>query len=168
MLQLRCCVDSGSRTRNLTMNEVLLRVENLKTYFRTVEGLAHAVDGVSFKIRSNEIFALVGESGCGMSVTAVSIIQLVPQAAGLFAGGKIYYRDQEITNLPEVGKRKIRGDEIAMIFQEPMTSLNPVFTVGNQITWRSRSTKESVESSQKCQHGDVGFGWDSGSYSAFR
>ena len=115
------------------MSEVLLRVENLKKYFRTVEGLARAVDGVSFEVRSNEIFALVGESGCGKSVTALSIMQLVPQPTGFIAGGRAYYRGQEITSLPEVGKRKIRGVEIAMIFQEPMTSLNPVFTVGNQI-----------------------------------
>jgi ABC-type dipeptide/oligopeptide/nickel transport system ATPase component len=78
------------------MNEVLLRVENLKTYFRTVEGLAHAVDGVSFKIRSNEIFALVGESGCGMSVTALSIIQLVPQPAGLLREARSIIGDKRL------------------------------------------------------------------------
>ncbi len=113
--------------------EPLLRVDNLKTYFRTAEGLALAVDGVSFEIQHNEIFAIVGESGCGKSVTALSISQLVPQPAGFIAGGEIHYKGREITRLPEVEKRKIRGDEIAMIFQEPMTSLNPVFTVGNQI-----------------------------------
>lgn len=121
----------------------LLRVDNLKTYFRTAEaadsrnpdtsGLARAVDGVSFEIQHNEIFAIVGESGCGKSVTALSISQLVPQPAGFIAGGEIHYKGREITRLPEVEKRKLRGDEIAMIFQEPMTSLNPVFTVGNQI-----------------------------------
>ena len=121
----------------------LLRVDNLKTYFRTAEGsdsrnpdesgLALAVDGVSFEIQHNEIFAIVGESGCGKSVTALSISQLVPQPAGFIAGGEIHYKGREITRLPEVEKRKIRGNEIAMIFQEPMTSLNPVFTVGNQI-----------------------------------
>ena len=115
------------------MSEPLLRVDNLKTYFRTAEGLALAVDGVSFEIQPNEIFAIVGESGCGKSVTALSISQLVPQPAGFIAGGEIHYKGREITRLPEVEKRKIRGNEIAMIFQEPMTSLNPVFTVGNQI-----------------------------------
>ena len=115
------------------MPETLLRVENLKTYFRTAEGLARAVDGVSFEIQPNEIFAIVGESGCGKSVTALSIIQLVPQPAGFIAEGEIYYKDREITRLPEVERRKIRGNEIAMIFQEPMTSLNPVFTIGVQI-----------------------------------
>ena len=100
------------------MPETLLRVENLKTYFRTAEGLARAVDGVSFEIQPNEIFAIVGESGCGKSVTALSIIQLVPQPAGFIAEGEIYYKDREITRLPEVERRKIRGNEIAMIFQE--------------------------------------------------
>ena len=117
----------------MRFSETLLRVDNLKTYFRTAEGLARAVDGISFDIQRDEIFAIVGESGCGKSVTALSIIQLVPQPAGFIAGGEIYYRDREITRLPEVEKRKIRGNEIAMIFQEPMISLNPVFTVGNQI-----------------------------------
>ncbi|MBI1922701.1 dipeptide ABC transporter ATP-binding protein, partial [Candidatus Poribacteria bacterium] len=115
------------------MTEPLLRVNNLKTYFRTAEGLAHAVDGVSFEMQRDEIFAIVGESGCGKSVTALSIIQLVPQPAGFIAGGEVYYKGQEITRLPEVEKRRIRGNEIAMIFQEPMTSLNPVFTIGYQL-----------------------------------
>ena len=124
--------------------EPLLRVDNLKTYFRTAEGLARAVDGVSFEIQHNEIFAIVGESGCGKSVTALSISQLVPQPAGFIAGGEIHYKGREISRLPEVEKRKIRGNEIAMIFQEPMTSLNPVFTVGNQIL-------ESIQ-----QHQEIG------------
>ena len=116
------------------MQEALLRVQNLKTYFRTPEGLARAVDGISFDIAPNEIFALVGESGCGKSVTALSVIQLVAQPAGFIAGGAIYYNGQDITRLPEVEKRKIQGNDIAMVFQEPMTSLNPVFTIGYQIS----------------------------------
>ena len=116
------------------MQEALLSVQNLKTYFRTPEGLARAVDGISFDIAPNEIFALVGESGCGKSVTALSVIQLVAQPAGFIAGGAIYYNGQDITRLPEVEKRKIQGNDIAMVFQEPMTSLNPVFTIGNQIS----------------------------------
>ena len=116
------------------MNDPLLRVENLKTYFRTPEGLARAVDGISFGIKPNEIFALVGESGCGKSVTALSIIQLVAQPAGFIAEGAIYYKGTDVTGLPEVEKRKIQGNDIAMVFQEPMTSLNPVFTIGNQIS----------------------------------
>ena len=116
------------------MNDTLLSVQNLKTYFRTPEGLARAVDGISFDIKPNEIFALVGESGCGKSVTALSIIQLVAKPAGFIADGAIYYKGQDITRLSEVEKRKIQGNDIAMIFQEPMTSLNPVFTIGNQIS----------------------------------
>lgn len=116
------------------MNDTLLSVQNLKTYFRTPEGIARAVDGISFDIKPNEIFALVGESGCGKSVTALSIIQLVAKPAGFIAGGAISYKGQDITRLSEVEKRKIQGNDIAMIFQEPMTSLNPVFTIGNQIS----------------------------------
>ena len=116
------------------MNDALLSVQNLKTYFRTPEGLARAVDGISFDIKPNEIFALVGESGCGKSVTALSVIQLVAQPAGFIADGAIYYKGQDITRLSEVEKRKVQGNDIAMVFQEPMTSLNPVFTIGNQIS----------------------------------
>ncbi len=116
------------------MADTLLSVQNLKTYFRTPEGLARAVDGISFDIKSNEIFAIVGESGCGKSVTALSIIQLIAQPAGFIADGAIYYKGQDITRLSEVEKRKVQGNDIAMIFQEPMTSLNPVFTIGNQIS----------------------------------
>ena len=116
------------------MQEALLSVQNLKTYFRTPDGLARAVDGISFDIAPNEIFALVGESGCGKSVTALSVIQLVAQPAGFIAGGAIYYKGQDITRLPEVEKRRIQGNDIAMVFQEPMTSLNPVFTIGYQIS----------------------------------
>ena len=116
------------------MDDTLLSVQNLKTYFRTPEGLARAVDGISFDIKPNEIFALVGESGCGKSVTALSIIQLIAQPAGFIADGAIYYKGQDITRLSEVEKRKVQGNDIAMIFQEPMTSLNPVFTIGNQIS----------------------------------
>ncbi len=116
------------------MDDTLLSVQNLKTYFRTPEGLARAVDGISFDIKPNEIFAIVGESGCGKSVTALSIIQLIAQPAGFIAEGAIYYKGQDITRLSEVEKRKVQGNDIAMIFQEPMTSLNPVFTIGNQIS----------------------------------
>jgi len=118
---------------NNSTDEPLLRVRELKTYFRTSEGLAKAVDNVSFEIQRGEIFALVGESGCGKSVTALSIIQLVPQPAGFIAGGEIYYKGREIIRLSEWEKRQIRGNEISMIFQEPMTSLNPVLKVGEQI-----------------------------------
>ena len=119
--------------RSTEPDEPLLRVRDLKTYFRSAEGLVQAVDGVSFDIGRGEIFALVGESGCGKSVTALSIIQLLQKPAGFIAGGAIEYRGQDIVRIPEIEKRTLRGNEISMIFQEPMTSLNPVFTVGNQI-----------------------------------
>ncbi|MDA1191081.1 MAG: dipeptide ABC transporter ATP-binding protein [Candidatus Poribacteria bacterium] len=110
-----------------------LRVNDLKTYFRTPYGTARAVDGISFDIRKGETFALVGESGCGKSVTALSVMQLVPQPAGYHAGGEIWIGDTDITTLSETRKRDIRGRNVSMIFQDPMTSLNPVLTVGFQI-----------------------------------
>ena len=115
-------------------NDYTLRVEDLRTYFRTGEGTAKAVDGVSFGIRAGETYALVGESGCGKSVTALSILQLVPKPAGYIAGGAIYLGKEKISSLPPVAMRQIRGNGISMIFQEPMTALNPVFTIGNQIS----------------------------------
>ena len=111
----------------------LLRVTELKTYFHTKEGPARAVDGVSFEIERGETFSLVGESGCGKSVTALSIMQLVPQPAGYFAGGSIEYDGRDLLKLPETERRRVRGNEIAMIFQEPMSALNPVLTVGYQL-----------------------------------
>ena len=122
-----------TEAHHTTSDDVLLRVRDLKTYFRTAEGIAKAVDGVSFEIRRGETFALVGESGCGKTVTALSAIQLIQKPAGYIAGGAIEYRGRDIVRIPEVEKRKLRGNEISMIFQEPMTSLNPVFTIGNQI-----------------------------------
>ena len=112
---------------------MLLSVRDLKTYFQTKEGPARAVDGVSFDIDEGETFCLVGESGCGKSVTALSIIQLVPQPSGCHAGGSIEYKGRDLLQLPESEKRKLRGSEVCMIFQEPMTSLNPVLTIGFQL-----------------------------------
>src|SRR5574340_389448 len=114
------------------MDVPVIEVKDLKTYFRTARGVAKAVDGVSFSIPKSGTFALVGESGCGKSLTALSIIQLVPEPAGFHAGGEIFLNGSEITGLPEREKRELRGNKISMIFQEPMTSLNPVFTVGYQ------------------------------------
>jgi peptide/nickel transport system ATP-binding protein len=112
---------------------MLLRVRDLKTYFHTKAGPARAVDGVSFDIAAGETFCLVGESGCGKSITALSIMQLVPQPAGYCAGGEIIYKDRDVLRLPEAEKRRLRGSDMSMIFQEPMTSLNPVLTVGYQL-----------------------------------
>ncbi|MBI3756975.1 MAG: dipeptide ABC transporter ATP-binding protein [Deltaproteobacteria bacterium] len=113
---------------------MLLRVRDLKTHFHTKEGPAKAVDGVSFDIDAGETVALVGESGCGKSITALSIIQLVPQPAGYHPSGSIEFLGQDLMRLPEAEKRKLRGSAISMIFQEPMTALNPVLTVGYQLT----------------------------------
>ncbi|MFA5291836.1 MAG: ABC transporter ATP-binding protein [Phycisphaerae bacterium] len=114
-------------------NKTLLSISNLSTSFDTENGEAKAVQDVSFDIENGETFALVGESGCGKSVTALSIMKLVQKPAGRIASGKILFRGQNILEFPEKQMRKIRGNKIAMIFQEPMTSLNPVFTIGYQI-----------------------------------
>jgi len=111
----------------------LLELDNLQTYFFTDIGTARAVDGVSYEIYPGETVGVVGESGCGKSVTALSIMGLIPQPPGKIVGGAIRYRGQDLTKFTDRQLRKVRGNEIAMIFQEPMTSLNPVYTVGNQI-----------------------------------
>jgi len=111
----------------------LLNVKNLKTYFCTYEGTAKAVDGISFTINQGKILGLVGESGCGKSVTALSIMRLVPQPPGKIVGGEINFKGNNLLDLTEKEMRKIRGGKISMIFQEPMTSLDPVFTIGHEI-----------------------------------
>jgi len=117
----------------------LIDVRNLKTYFYTEDGAVRAVDGVDFTIEPEKTLGVVGESGCGKSVTALSIMRLIQTPPGKIEGGQIlYHRNEEIIDLTKLdpkGKqmRSIRGNEIAMIFQEPMTSLNPVYTIGNQI-----------------------------------
>ncbi len=115
------------------MAENLLSVKNLKTYFRTEAGEAKAVDGVSFDIDRGETLGLVGESGCGKSVTSLSVMRLIPEPPGKTVGGEIRYRGQDLVQISDDDMRKVRGNDIAMIFQEPMTSLNPVFTCGYQI-----------------------------------
>ncbi|MHC4364230.1 MAG: ABC transporter ATP-binding protein [Planctomycetota bacterium] len=111
----------------------LLSVKGVSTHFFTEEGVARAVEDVSFSIKRSKTFALVGESGCGKSVTALSIMRLVPQPQGRIVGGEIILGKRNLLGLSERRMRAIRGNKIAMIFQEPMTSLNPVYTVGNQI-----------------------------------
>jgi len=111
----------------------LIQVKNLRTSFFTPEGEVRAVDGISFNIGEGKTLGLVGESGCGKSVTALSIMRLVPSPPGKIVGGEIVYRGQDLLKLNGTAMRKIRGNEISMIFQEPMTSLNPVFTIGDQI-----------------------------------
>ena len=111
----------------------LLKVRDLRTYFHTEAGVAKAVDGVSFDIMPGEVLGLVGESGSGKSVTALSILRLIPDPPGKIVGGSVLYKGQDLLKLSWEGIRKIRGNEISMIFQEPMTSLNPVFNIGMQI-----------------------------------
>ena len=115
------------------MAERLLEVKNLKTYFFTDEGTVRAVDGVDLHIDKSETLGVVGESGCGKSVTALSVMKLIPQPPGKIVEGQILYDGRNLVDLPANQMRKIRGKEISMIFQEPMTSLNPVFTCGEQI-----------------------------------
>jgi len=115
------------------MNEKILEVKNLCTSFFTEEGEVKAVDDVSFNVYKGKTLGLVGESGCGKSVTSLSIMRLIPNPPGRIVSGEILYNGRNLLNLDMESMRKIRGNEISMIFQEPMTSLNPVFTIGNQI-----------------------------------
>ncbi len=114
------------------MAEPLLVVENLQTHFRTPDGINRAVDGVSFHVNAGETVAIVGESGCGKSVTSMSILRLIPEPPGKIAGS-IRFQGKDLLKLSEPEMRAIRGNEISMIFQEPMTSLNPVLNIGRQI-----------------------------------
>lgn len=114
-------------------SQKLLEVKNLKTYFYTEEGIVKAVDGVSFDIYEDEVLGLVGETGCGKSVTALSILQLV-RAPGKIIDGSVHFKGENLLNLKESEVRNFRGKDITMIFQDPLNSLNPVFTVGKQIS----------------------------------
>jgi len=134
--------------------EKLIEVKDLKTYFYTDDGVSKAVDGVDFEIYPRETLGLVGESGCGKSVTALSILQLLEKPAGKIVSGKILFKGKDLVNLKQNEMRKIRGNDISMIFQDPMTSLDPVFTVGEQISEtillhknvdRKEAIKQSIE-----------------------
>ncbi len=115
------------------MSDVVLEVKNLKTYFHTNEGVIPAVDGVDFTLKKGKTLCVVGESGCGKSVTAFTVMRLIPMPPGKVESGEILYNGKNLVKFTENEMRDIRGNEIAMIFQEPMTSLNPVYTIGNQI-----------------------------------
>jgi oligopeptide/dipeptide ABC transporter ATP-binding protein len=119
----------------------LLEVDNLQTHFATRAGLVKSVDGVSFSIGEGELLGLVGESGCGKSITALSIMRLI-SPPGKIVGGSVRFKGEELTTVPAQRMRQIRGDDIAMIFQDPMTSLNPVYTVGEQIAEALRLHKK--------------------------
>jgi len=139
-----------SSTNPAASEEVILRVRDLRTYFDTAQGVAKAVDGVNFEIRAGETLGVVGESGCGKSVTALSIMRLFPSPPGRIDGGEIWFKGRDLTKVSKREMRRIRGCEICIVFQEPMTSLNPVYTVGEQVVEAIRlhqnlSQKEAVE-----------------------
>jgi len=114
--------------------DYLLRVEDLRTTFYTDEAVIHAVDGVSFNVRPGEVVGLVGESGCGKSVVSLSIMRLIKYPPGKIEGGRVYLNEQDLFKFEEKEMRRIRGNDIAMIFQEPMTSFNPVYKIGDQVS----------------------------------
>jgi len=116
------------------MSKKVLEVKNLKTYFYTEGGCVKAIDGVDFHVNEGETLGIVGESGCGKSVTSMSILRLIPSPSGVIEEGEIIFEGKKILELSESEMRSMRGNDISMIFQEPMTSLNPVFTVGFQLS----------------------------------
>jgi peptide/nickel transport system ATP-binding protein/oligopeptide transport system ATP-binding protein len=143
---------------NFLSKEKLVEVKNLKTYFYTEEGVVKAVDGVDYEIYPGETLGIVGESGCGKSVTSLSIMRLVESPPGRIEAGEINFLGKDLTKLSQKEMRKIRGNDISMIFQEPMTSLNPVYTVGDQIieaimlhkgVKRKEARKQAIEMLQK-------------------
>jgi peptide/nickel transport system ATP-binding protein len=115
------------------MSERLLDVKGLKTHFFTDEGVVRAVDGIDLHIDKGETLGIVGESGCGKTVTALSLMKLIPMPPGRIVAGQMLYEGRDLVTLPPAQMRKVRGKQISMVFQEPMTSLNPVFTCGEQI-----------------------------------
>ncbi len=132
----------------------LLEVKNLRTYFFGLEGTVKAVDGVSFDVQEGETLGLVGESGCGKSVSALSILRLIPNPPGEIVDGEIFFEGRDLLKLSDEEIRKVRGNRIAMIFQEPMTSLNPVLTIGRQIAepievHRNMPKKEALEKAKE-------------------
>ena len=115
------------------MADKILEIKNLKTYFRTDAGLVKAVNDVTFSVERGKTLGIVGESGCGKSITSLSIMGLVETPPGIHAGGEILFEGEDLLKKNEDQMRQIRGNKVAMIFQEPMTSLNPVFTIGQQL-----------------------------------
>lgn len=113
---------------------VLLEVKNLQTYFSTRDGVVKAVDGISYDVKEGETVGLVGESGCGKSVSALSILRLIPDPPGKIVGGELFFEGRDLLKLKEKEMQSIRGNDITMVFQEPMTSLNPVLTIGRQVS----------------------------------
>ncbi len=137
--------------KTLPSRDSLLQVENLKTWFDTPEGTVHAVDGIDFEIARGETLALLGESGCGKSISALSLLQLIPQPAGYIVAGSVRLEQQDVLKLAERDMRGVRGKRIAMIFQEPQTSLNPVMTIGDQISEALPDTKRLSREQKRSQ-----------------
>jgi len=134
------------------VGNTLVKIENLKTHFYTPSGLARAVDGIDMEIHTGDFFGIVGESGCGKTVTSLSIMGLVKSPPGKIVDGRIWFRDENLLQLKDDEMRKIRGNKISMIFQEPMTALNPVSKVGTQIAevmmvHQNLSKREALERS---------------------
>ncbi len=121
-------------SRDTENNKMILQIKDLRVYFDTDDGLVKSVDGVNLEIEKGTTLGLVGESGCGKSVTCLSIPRLIESPPGRIAGGEILYKGKNLLELPESEMEAIRGNDISMVFQEPMTSLNPVFTIGDQIS----------------------------------
>jgi peptide/nickel transport system ATP-binding protein len=129
----RCCAAIALRRRNGEAEMALLEIKGLKTHFKTDDGWLHAVDGVDIAIDTGEAVCLVGESGCGKSVTAKTVMKLIDMPPGRIVAGQVLWQGRDLVPLPADEMRRIRAKEIAIVFQEPMTSLNPVYTVGMQI-----------------------------------
>ncbi len=129
-------------------DDILLSVKDLRVYFHSDEEVARAVDGVSFDVRREETLCLVGESGCGKTVSALSIMGLIPAPPGEIVSGKILFKGQNLADLDDDEMQRIRGNQIAMVFQEPLTSLNPVFTIGAQIA-------EAIQTHERVSEEDI-------------
>src|SRR5436190_17422400 len=134
---------TGRTARRSPPTEPLLQVKDLVVRFRTHEGTVHAVNGVSFELEAGETLGLVGESGCGKSVTNLGIMRLLPKPAGRIEGGSVVFDGIDLVTLSEADMRDLRGKEIAMIFQDPMTSLNPVLTIEEQMIETIRAHRKA-------------------------
>ena len=131
------------------MSDFLLKVEDLEVEFHSSSSVVKAVNGVSFTLNKKETLGIVGESGSGKSVTATALLRLIPSPPGKIAGGKILFEERDLLTLSEKEMRAVRGNEISMIFQDPMTSLNPVFTVGDQIMESIRTHRKVTKKEAK-------------------
>ena len=125
---------SKSKETTTRKDKVLLEVKNLTTHFFTQDGVVKAVDGITYNVHEGEVVGIVGESGCGKSVGAMSVMKIIPNPPGRIVDGSVTFEGEDLVSMNEARMREIRGNRIAMVFQEPMTSLNPVLTIGRQLT----------------------------------